>query len=80
MPDDRAILLLEEIRDLQKQQLEISQKSFNRYEQAVNSHNKEVSRGKKAQVAFFVILLLFMLFVIYAEWFMNGIPKPSWIK
>jgi hypothetical protein len=80
MSQEQITKLLEEIRDLQKRQLELSQKSHDRYEEAVKRHDKEVGIGKRIQIALFVVLMLFLLFVIYAEWFMGGIPRPSWMK
>jgi hypothetical protein len=52
MHDERIIKLLEEIKEIQTKQLELSQKSFDRYEQTVQNHNKDVSRGKKRRSVF----------------------------
>ena len=80
MSEERVVMLLEEIRDLQNQQLQLSQENHRRYEEAVETHDKALRRGKKAQIGFVVVMFLFLLFVIYAEWFLDGIPRPSWVK
>jgi len=80
MSEDHIITLLEEIKELQKQQLELSQKSLGRYEQEIKNHDKEVGRAKKAQIGFIIVLTLFFLFILYIQWFSNGNPKPSWMR
>ncbi len=80
MSEERIVKLLEEIRDLQNQQLQLSQENHRRYEEAVKTHDKALRGGKKVQIGIFVLVILFLLFVIYAEWFTGGIPKPSWVK
>ncbi|HJZ68484.1 MAG TPA: hypothetical protein VKF81_10215 [Blastocatellia bacterium] len=80
MSEERIVQLLEQIRDLEDQHLKLSKENTRIYDEAVEANQKALRRGKKVQVAFFVIMLLFLLFVIYAEWFANGIPQPSWMK
>jgi hypothetical protein len=80
MAEEQTIQLLEEIRDLQHQQLQLAQENHRRYEESVKTYDKELRRGKKAQIGFVVVMFLFLLFIIYAEWFLDGIPKPSWVK
>ncbi len=91
MSEERVVTLLEEIRELQNQQLQLSKENTRKYEErheeavkanevAVRTHDKAVRRGRIVQVGFVVVMFLFLLFVIYAEWFMDGIPKPSWVK
>jgi hypothetical protein len=80
MSEERIVGLLEEIRDLQNQQLEFSRENSRTYQEASKNHEKAVRRGRTGQIVFFALMLLFLLFVIYAEWFADGIPKPSWVK
>ena len=80
MSEERIVELLEQIRDLQNQQLKLSQETTRTYKEDVEANQKAVRRWKKGQIGFFVVMLVFLLFVIYAEWFSNGIPKPSWMK
>jgi hypothetical protein len=80
MSEERIVNLLEEIRDVQLHQLQLSQENARLYQEAVTANDKALRRGKKAQIGFFVAMLLFLMFVIYAEWFGNGIPQPSWVK
>jgi hypothetical protein len=80
MADEQIIKLLEEIKELQEQQLRLSQRSVSDYEEQLKKREREVKRGKKAQIVLVVVLLLFFLFIFYAEWFLNANPKPSWMK
>ncbi|HTG14220.1 MAG TPA: hypothetical protein VK747_03025 [Blastocatellia bacterium] len=80
MPDDQIIKLLEEIKQLQEQQLRLSQKSVSDYEEQIKRYEKGVKRGKKAQIGLLVVLVLFFLFIFYTEWFLNANPKPPWMK
>ena len=80
MSDDQIVRLLEEIRDLQNQQLQLAHDNNRRYAEAVKSNEKAVSRARKSQIVLFVLMLLVFGSLIYAEWFAAGIPKPSWMK
>ena len=80
MSDDLVVKLLEEIKDIQQQQLQLAQDNHRRYAEAVTINDKTQSRAKKIQIAFFVLMLVVFALLIYAEWFANGIPKPSWVK
>ena len=80
MSDDQIVRLLEEIRDLQNQQLQLSQENNRRYAEAIKTNEKTQSRARKSQIVVFVLMLLVFALLIYAEWFADGIPKPSWTK
>ncbi|MEK6303855.1 MAG: hypothetical protein AABO41_24390 [Acidobacteriota bacterium] len=80
MDDDRVVRLLEEILGTQKEQLRLSQETYSKYEGVIRTHNKEVVRGKKLQIAYLVVILSFLGFLAFGEWFLNGNPRPSWMK
>jgi len=78
--EERIVKLLEEIRDLQNHQLQLSQENNQRYKEAVTASAKYGRRQRAAQIVFLIVMVLVFVLLIYAEWFLDGIPKPSWVK
>jgi len=76
----QIVKLLEEIRDLQKQQLQLSQENNQRYKEAVTASDKYGRRQRVALIIFLILMVLVFVLLIYAEWFLDGVPKPSWVK
>lgn len=72
--------MLEEIRDLQNQQVELARENNLRYAGVVTIHEKDQRRAKKVQIAFFILVLVILGLLLYAQWFLDGNPKPSWMK
>jgi hypothetical protein len=75
MSDDRTVQLLAEILSTQKEQLRLSHEHYSNYEGVIKTHRKDVSRGKKLQIAYLVVILSLLAFVVFAEWFLNGNPR-----
>jgi hypothetical protein len=80
LSEERIVMLLEEIRDLQNQQLQLSQENNQRYKEALKSAEKGVRRQRVSLIIFLILMVSVFVLLIYAEWFSNGIPKPSWVK
>ena len=80
MSEVQIVKLLEEIRDLQKQQLQLSQENNQRYKEAVTASDKYGRRQRVALIIFLILMVLVFVLLIYAEWFLDGVPKPSWVK
>lgn len=80
MSEEQIVKLLEEIRDLQHQQLQLSQENNQRYKEALKVSEKGVRRQRVALIVFLILMVSIFVLLIYAEWFLNGIPKPSFVK
>ena len=80
MSEEQIVKLLEEIRDLQHQQLQLSQENNQRYKEALKASEKGVRRQRVALIVFLILMVSIFVLLIYAEWFLNGIPKPSLVK
>ncbi|HTF37208.1 MAG TPA: hypothetical protein VK651_02780 [Blastocatellia bacterium] len=80
MSEEQIVKLLEEIRDLQHQQLQLSQENNQRYKEALKASEKGVRRQRVALIVFLILMVSVFVLLIYAEWFLNGIPKPSLVK
>ena len=80
MSEERIVTLLEQIRDLQNQQLTLSQENNERYREAISASNKYARRQRVALIIFLTLMVLVFVLLIYAEWFLDGVPKPPWVK
>jgi CHASE3 domain sensor protein len=80
MSEEQIVKLLEEIRDLQHQQLQLSKENNQRYKEALKASEKYGRRQRVALIVFLILMLAVFVLLIYAEWFADGIPKPSWVK
>ena len=76
MSEEQVVKLLEEIRDLQSQQLQVAQDNNQRYREALKTSEKYGRRQKVSLLVFLILMLLVFGLLIYAEWFLDGVPKP----
>ena len=64
MDTDRAIQLLEEIRDLQRQQVASYQQALRNQEEAVRAQREAMARGRKLQVALGIVIAVVLVIVV----------------
>ena len=64
MDTDRAIQLLEEIRDLQRQQVASYQQALRNQEEAVRAQREAMARGRRLQVALGIVIAVVLVIVV----------------
>ena len=64
MDDDRVVRLLEEVRDLQRQQVEAYGRALSNQEEALRRQREGIGRVRKLLAAVGIILLILLVIVV----------------
>jgi hypothetical protein len=64
MDDDRVVRLLEEIRDLQRQQVEAYGRAITNQQEAIRAQQEAIANARKLQKAVAIVIILVILVVL----------------
>ena len=64
MDTDRVIQLLEEIRDLQRQQVDSQQLALRNQQEAIRAQQEAMARGRKLQIALGLVIAVVLVTVL----------------
>lgn len=64
MDEDRVVRLLEEVRDLQRQQVEAYARALGNQQESVQMQREAIARGRKLQGAVGIVIVIVLVTVI----------------